>query len=148
LTYHQCDIIYLVWNLDQSEQDIAWLNVFQLNVKLGCGKSSIARVMTPISIFKSILSYVCFIWEHWPPSAWVSEPQSIGMHAHPKISLWKVSKPSIHVKFIYFISYFVGSMFIYSKRYIGIFGSSDLRLERPTGSFWQIPLIVNYIGLA
>ena len=31
----------------------------------------------PFGVFKSILNYVCFKRKHWPPSAWVREPQII-----------------------------------------------------------------------
>ena len=40
LTYHQYDTIYLVLNLDQAEQNIVWLSIFQLMVKLGCDNRS------------------------------------------------------------------------------------------------------------
>ena len=40
LTYHQYDTIYLVFHLDQAEQNIVWLSIFQLMVKLGCDNRS------------------------------------------------------------------------------------------------------------
>jgi hypothetical protein len=40
LTYNKCDTISLVVNLDQTEQNIVWLSIFQLKVHLSCDNRS------------------------------------------------------------------------------------------------------------
>ena len=40
LTYHQCDTISLLLNLDQCEKHIVWLSIFKLKVKLGSDNRS------------------------------------------------------------------------------------------------------------
>ena len=43
-TYHQCDTLSLVLNLDHAEQNIVWLNIFQFKVKSGC--DNISKVLS------------------------------------------------------------------------------------------------------
>ena len=40
-------------------------------------KTTIRRAMTPLGVYKSTLSYVCFIRDHWPQSAWARKHPSI-----------------------------------------------------------------------
>ena len=55
-------------------KNVEWLERLSWAEATDQSNSAIGRALTPLGVYKSTLSYMCFSWGHWPQSAWAREP--------------------------------------------------------------------------